>query len=1156
MAIRNKYFPGTSVSRYLPPGEHSWDSEVYQSGKPVLDAELNLSQEVRSHLENLIQQREAPSGWLRGPIPNQPMADFNFLGTSDPEFVDNTFWMRKRTALVAGMPVVVDYTATAIAGWNMVQLEPATIYEGTPPSVKRTDFVFLEVFRTLVQPPMTASATVQVANPVVLAPADTLTINGVLLTATAGVPGVGEFHVDTLDSVITAGNIRDAINDAANGFTAICTASLDATVPDQVNLRAVPAGTLGNVITLAASNGLAFIPNPLPATFSGGTNPTPNAYPTEGNLYRYGNVLSPAATNLLNNMIDPTVDTETAARVQIQYRIRATGAAQGVNFKTEADGFTNTQVLAWGSTGGDVVNYPFMKADGVSTPVAPVVTDPTLYQTVDNGLWIAGDGTEASATALGTVDGFVYAIPIGFVFRRNDAYAGQAAPHTGGLGNGFAPLSNTNGALPHIHIAWLNPSLGWNIGIDMSDRPDGHFHDVIVDTDLMDLRKQVVPGGIDLKAELERQMTLLLDNNMSTWAIDGADKPVGDLGGGSGDVSWRFLVCNEFGRDGGHGGNPPFGSGDTPRGTTVANFDHIRRRFGDQAVVERRIIPVTPNEAQPGVFVTKAMAANGWNPNDVITIDLSTLAATGLGDWSDASRSIPAPGGEVNDYWPPGTTITAVLTCEHDDGHYNNATNQTVQIDTVIGLGTDVVEIRLGSNAQECTGGIDPADASYPYPSPLYFASIGGVDNGSRRRVFIELEVTYPTGVGDTDTPWLYLDEKDQLPTALTPDPNVYLDGTLIENNTAGRPTDFEKIYTPRWREGYRETVLEYVAGSQVPGAPVTGTPITENGVSGWNWAVAGQETMGIVSRTNIRLNMSRRIAGGFNTPGGSAYPNITDMIDTLPRDTDLNTTEYGSSSRRLEVDTTGPNGPLSGAGSTLCNVEYFAQDPIPNYGPTGTGYQVSVYYRSAAPQTLGVRDGSTATWALPSTVTVEPLVMSRGLWTGQVSVGGQELPFPYLNPSDQIPVCADVPVAEFPGEWALSALAEVSIGDFSGAFGTLNLHQLVPVDPNSTFSFTDRAVDPEFRSQYKVANPNTYRPTAMAQPLSNVVTHKVWMPFLARATTDTTLWRKDEVILLVVTRYGLLDDHNVLGFSDTAANNQTCVALYRTQGILLMASE
>ena len=69
MAIHDKYFPGSTVSRYLSPNERSWDEAVYQSGKPVLDAELNLSQEVNREFRRLIQQRETPSGFLRGPIP-------------------------------------------------------------------------------------------------------------------------------------------------------------------------------------------------------------------------------------------------------------------------------------------------------------------------------------------------------------------------------------------------------------------------------------------------------------------------------------------------------------------------------------------------------------------------------------------------------------------------------------------------------------------------------------------------------------------------------------------------------------------------------------------------------------------------------------------------------------------------------------------------------------------------------------------------------------------------------------------------------------------------------------------------------------------------------------------------------------------------------
>ena len=41
MAIHKKYYTGSTVSRDLPTGERSFSQVVYQSGKPILDAELN-----------------------------------------------------------------------------------------------------------------------------------------------------------------------------------------------------------------------------------------------------------------------------------------------------------------------------------------------------------------------------------------------------------------------------------------------------------------------------------------------------------------------------------------------------------------------------------------------------------------------------------------------------------------------------------------------------------------------------------------------------------------------------------------------------------------------------------------------------------------------------------------------------------------------------------------------------------------------------------------------------------------------------------------------------------------------------------------------------------------------------------------------------------
>ena len=126
MAIHDKYFTGSSVSRYLPPGEHSWDEAVYQSGKPVLDAELNLSQEVNKYIRSLIQNRECPSGWLKGPTPSPAALDYDFPTPLESDFDANSFRLKKRTALVANKPIVVEFSNTTDKGWNVIELSPAT----------------------------------------------------------------------------------------------------------------------------------------------------------------------------------------------------------------------------------------------------------------------------------------------------------------------------------------------------------------------------------------------------------------------------------------------------------------------------------------------------------------------------------------------------------------------------------------------------------------------------------------------------------------------------------------------------------------------------------------------------------------------------------------------------------------------------------------------------------------------------------------------------------------------------------------------------------------------------------------------------------------------------------------------------------------------
>ena len=54
--MSKKYLPSTS--RDLDPTNYAWDSVVYQAGRPMLDSELNLTQDIINKKNTL------PSGMI------------------------------------------------------------------------------------------------------------------------------------------------------------------------------------------------------------------------------------------------------------------------------------------------------------------------------------------------------------------------------------------------------------------------------------------------------------------------------------------------------------------------------------------------------------------------------------------------------------------------------------------------------------------------------------------------------------------------------------------------------------------------------------------------------------------------------------------------------------------------------------------------------------------------------------------------------------------------------------------------------------------------------------------------------------------------------------------------------------------------------------
>ena len=1066
----------SSVSRDLTPAEYSWDSIVYQSGRPILDAELNLPQDAQDYNRVLLAGQSLPSGFIRGQGTLSSFSDYAF--GAPPVVPANSFVLSRLLASVASMPVVIDYTAISTANTNIVTLPAASVGTGLPADIKRTDFVFLEVWRAQVAPSPRAYGYVQIANaPFSLSDGDTITIDttvlgGPTVTFTArNVPTVPLEFLIGANADATGINFAAAVNNPANGlFPAYAVANAHSS--SIVQITAGAGGLVGIGVTLVRVEvvlGSIVLSGP---TLLGGAD-RPNK-PTQDTIYRHGNVQAPGGVDLTDNLVDPILNVESTQRVQVQYRLRVYSSALfGVNPKTSPDGFSNTAVLAQGTQVAPVPLYPFVPADNTTVSAS---SDATAYGFLDNGLYIAGDGSSAAATALGTADGFVYAIPVCFVFRRNNAF---------GVG-GFDPASNANGALSVSHVGFSNTHLDNTgavvIAAGESDRPDGLFHDVIDASDILDLRRHVTPPGYDFASELKAQTQSLLDATNHTWQVDASD--MGTIGSGSGGQATTPMVCDEIGRT-------PSGT----RGDNIRVFDHIARRFASQPVVERVIFEVMPNAGSYPAGFTVVNSGTGWCEGDTIAIDFTALDPSSLQDWTTGGGAVMVA---VN--WPVYTRVTDVLTSYHDDGHSTVPVDQTVQFSSVTGVGTTTVTVTLDYNPQ-----VTDVAASGTLLTDL---SLGV--NGSRRRVFLELEVTYPTGAGLTRTPIA------PLTPSVTSGYLPYDGGAVVEFDATNRPGEMVPTWVPHpmFRPPFREVLLEQASGdSAIPANVVTDT---------------------LVTRTTTTVHTPRRI----QTLTGLLANGVAPASATL-----------GSSEREITLA-------AAVTGQLPVTVAYYAQDPIPD---AGTGYELDVYYRMTAPQTCGVQAGAIPANLLPQGLVLEPLSVSNQVWTAQTGAGSTELAFPYAAPLDPIPTCVDG--SGLPKDWYFAATATVSVTDFSAETGSLTLHSMVPMDGSNTITLGSSAVgrgtfvDGEFRALYDYANHLGYKPTAMAQPLSGAARHKVFTTVLARSTQRTLLFRKGELLLIVIARSAELDSNNKVILADSAPSfSFTVASVYRTKNLLLTA--
>jgi hypothetical protein len=134
-------------------------------------------------------------------------------------------------------------------------------------------------------------------------------------------------------------------------------------------------------------------------------NPSTTNKPSASTLYKYGNV-GYGGTNLADDLEDPTIGYETTARIQVQYRLRVQGGGGGFGTSVPLDVYP------------DGLGYTDIYGQGANaTPQAALGAFVNMRQELgDPGLWRAGNGDPDNN--YGTIDGYVYAIPVCAIFRR------------------------------------------------------------------------------------------------------------------------------------------------------------------------------------------------------------------------------------------------------------------------------------------------------------------------------------------------------------------------------------------------------------------------------------------------------------------------------------------------------------------------------------------------------------------------------------------------------------------------------------------------------------------------------------------------------------------------------------------------------------------
>jgi len=1000
-----KYF-GPTTSGYLDPTNRAWETVVYEAGKPVLDVELNLEQDIDGGQAEAGLRIMMPSGWI---------AD-DFTGSSSP------------TVGIFSGP-----TAGTLSGTFNVSASSSVTA-----SVSQTGFLFAGDIITFA-----SQAGVYYK---------LLTVSGTALTLTSAYTGTPAGATTATFEVPNAIQIPNNLTAHVNGWAINIANTNVANAPpavglNQITLPAPPSGAGVLRTDVVILEVWRLLLSAAPSTV--GKSPA-------ARIWQYGNVkIDPARDSSLNYADDienSNVGSETTKRVQIQYRLRVVSGINVFAYPYAMDDpsmLANTVPASPTAPDGTVTSFAYANAGGSGDP----------------GLWVAGDGNPANS--LGTVDGYMYAIPLMAVFRRNST--------------AFNRLTNQNGGQ-------LSPAA--------SDRPDGLLTDIIAARDVVDMRLGVSPVGWNYPEVLDKNLTYLLDNALTTdWMTTSY---AGGMNGPT--VLWGDEI------------------GETSDGTgpLIGAFDAVRRTFSDRPICE----VITVAVAEPG---------GGW-ANSTITVDFTSLAVypyTAFNWAASAGNAIAVDvqggffiGGtgfktinakdHIHQVTNLGVSPIGSLTITFDAMTGTGISSETLYLDILVcyPAGTGLTKTPTNSYGSTSFQVVTAISGSAPYNfSSLTNLSIDNVHREAQIQYLtsaLTLTQAALTGTGSAATISAFAT------------PLVTITGlTGMGPGIVGQYLHFSGAANGGNNGTFQ--IAAYVSATSVKVTNASGVfPDANSGAITWSVVAAS-------------FRIPERASG---VPTG-VLKNGVAIAGTVTMD----------APGRVATFTNSADWTTSGDHLTYT---YVGLRPAPSSLVTST--EIIVWYETRAPQTG--RDS-----IIGSSITVIPRYIAPYLYTLTQGPASEDVGYPFPTAYVQTGGIYNTSAGPYTGEGTFNSRSEISISDFNATTGMLRLPVYVPFTPDPEAVTFNRAtsadIDAEGRTFFKSV-PSGYIPNAYAQPLSNPVKHKVFQPMIAEMPLASNYGHKGQLVLILLIRWAVFDEVNGVYFVNDLTQNTTTASVFRIKGNLL----